>query len=155
MVAPGGFSRQSPPANAPVVFEASPLILLDRLGYLPALRELHEKIVIPRAVSRELGSRPGMPASNVPDLESVEIREAQETFLRRVREGPPSTDPGEAEAIALALGERAMVIVDDLRPQVANAAGRYADVNTNARQLEVSCHAILTSPSAGETGSGE
>jgi predicted nucleic acid-binding protein len=96
-----------------VVFDASPLILLDQLGYLPALRELHGEIVIPLAVSRELGSRPGKPASNVPDLEWVEIREAQETLLRRVREGPPSIDPGEAEAIALALGEQATVVVDD------------------------------------------
>lgn len=108
-------SRKSFTARAPVVFDASPLILLDHLDYLPALRELHGEVVIPRAVSRELGSRPGMPASNVPDLEWVETREARENLLRRVREGPPSIDLGEAEAIALALDERTTVVVDDLR----------------------------------------
>lgn len=107
-------SRRSP-SRASVVFDASPLILLDRLGYLPALRELHGELVIPRAVSRELGSRPGMPASTVPGLKWVKIREAREDVLQRVREGPPSIDSGEAEAIALALGERAIVAVDDLR----------------------------------------
>ncbi len=98
-----------------MVFDASPLILLDQLGYLSALRELHGKLVIPQAVSRELGSRPGMPASNAADLGWVEIREAQKNLLRRVQEGPPSIDSGETEAIALALGEGATVVVDDLR----------------------------------------
>jgi predicted nucleic acid-binding protein len=115
MTSSGDFSRQRSSANALVVFDASPLILLDQLDYIPALRELHGAIVIPRAVSRALGSRPGMPASNVPDLEWVETREVRENILRRVREGPPALDAGEAEAIALALAERTTVVVDDLR----------------------------------------
>ncbi len=118
-------------ARAPVVFDASPLIFLDHLDYLPALRELHGEVIIPRAVSRELGSRPGMPASNVPDLEWVETRETRENLLRRVREGPPSIDLGEAEAIALALGERTTVVVDDLRgrPQASLALRRVRQVD--------------------------
>jgi len=95
-----------------------PADFLDRLGYLPALRELHGGIVIPQAVARELGSRPGMPASIAPNLEWVETREARTELLQRVHEGPPSVDSGEAEAIALALGERATVVVDDLPGRV-------------------------------------
>jgi predicted nucleic acid-binding protein len=114
MASSGDASRRGP-SSAPIIFDASPSILLDRLGYLPALRELHVTIVIPLAVSRELGSRPGMPASAVPDLEWVKTREARDSLLQRVREGPPSIDSGEAEAIALVLRERATVALDDLR----------------------------------------
>lgn len=100
---------------SPAVFDTSPLILLDRLGYLPALHELHQEILIPEAVSHELARRPDRPGSSAPELDWVEVREVPEDTLRSVREGPPSVDPGEAEAIALALAEQATVVVDDQR----------------------------------------
>jgi predicted nucleic acid-binding protein len=102
-------------ASTPAVFDTSPLILLDSLGYLPALRELHPAILIPEAVARELEVRPGRPGSGARGMEWVELREAPEDALRRVGEGPPSLDPGEAAAIAVALAEGATVVVDDFR----------------------------------------
>lgn len=105
--------RQDRPTSALMVFDSSPLILLDRLGYLPALRELRGRIIIPTTVSHELSSRPGMPASNVPDFGWVLVRQAPEHVFRRVLAGPPSIDSGEAESIAVALDEEATVVLDD------------------------------------------
>jgi predicted nucleic acid-binding protein len=108
-------SRQRRRERLSLVFDASPLIILDQLGYLPALRDLHGKIIIPHAVARELAHSPGMPAAHVPDLDWVEIREVPNDLLRRVLEGPPSLDAGEAAAIGLALDESTTVVLDDLR----------------------------------------
>lgn len=102
-------------ARVPAVYDASPLILLDRLGYLPAIRDLRGSILIPEAVARELQRQPGTPASDAPDSAWVEVRSVQEHLLRRVMEGPPTIDAGEAEAIALALAEQATVVIDDLK----------------------------------------
>lgn len=59
-----------------------------------------------------------MPGSGAPGLGWIEVREAPEDALQRVTGGPPSLDPGEAEAIALALNTRATAVVDDLRGRV-------------------------------------
>ena len=110
-----GASRPTPSAHAPAVFDASPLILLDRLGYLPALRHLRGHILIPEAVSWELSRRPDMPGSGIPNLEWVEVREVEKHLLQRVVDGPPTIDSVEAETIALGLAERANVVIDDLK----------------------------------------
>ncbi len=95
------------------VFDTSPLILLDRLGYLPALRELRGSIVIPEAVAQELVRQPGKPASNVPDFDWVITRRAPVDALGLVLGGPPAIDSGEAEAIALALVGRVTLVIDE------------------------------------------
>jgi predicted nucleic acid-binding protein len=56
-----------------------------------------------------------MPGSAIPDLTWVEVRKATTHHLQRVVDGPPTIDSGEAEAIALALGERTSVVIDDLK----------------------------------------
>jgi uncharacterized protein len=104
-----------PAASSLAVFDTSPLILLDTLGFLPALRDMRGAILIPEEVSRELVRQPGKPASIAPDLEWVEVRSAPEYLISRVVKGAPAMDSGEREAIALALAERSTLVIDDLK----------------------------------------
>lgn len=106
---PSGVSGQ----DSLLVYDTSPLILLDGLGYLPALREMGESLAIPDAVARELSRQPGKPGPHVPELDWVVTKRPSEATLRRVLEGPPAVDAGEAEAIALALGEQTNLIIDE------------------------------------------
>jgi predicted nucleic acid-binding protein len=115
MPTPDEAGRQRQRTASPIVFDTSSLIFLDRLGYIPALRQLHGEIVIPGAVAHELARRPGMPAAPVPELDWIEIRDAPDALLARVLAVPPSLDAGETEAIALALGNGATVVLDDMR----------------------------------------
>lgn len=96
------------------VFDAGPLIYLDAIGYLGAVRQVHQ-IVIPESVAHELESRPGFPGSAVPALGGVKVRVPDETHVCRVEGGPPTLDVGERDAIALSLELEAMAVIDERR----------------------------------------
>lgn len=104
-----------------VVSDTSPLNYLILTGYVHLLEALYGRVVIPRAVWDELRS-PGAPA---------EVREWVDAIpdWAEVREpvGPlaaPNLDPGEREAISLALELRADLVLLDERRGRREAAGR-------------------------------
>ncbi len=80
-------------ARLPIISNASPLIALERIGRRELLRELFGRVVIPPAVRRELGPDP-LP-------EWIVERAFSHPIDRRVYAA--QLDPGEREAIALAL----------------------------------------------------
>ncbi len=86
------------------VFDASPLIVFWQVGYFDLLRELFHHIAVPTAVAKEVtptvGQLPGW----------IEVR-----HVPLVPTLPRMLDPGEREAIALALALAAeFVALDDL-----------------------------------------
>jgi predicted nucleic acid-binding protein len=108
-------SSSSAPASAkePAIFDASPLVFFDVLGYAGLLPELHQ-VLVPPAVIEELVALPGEPGSGLPAEEWVERRAPGAETLRRV-EGEMTEGRGEKEAIALALDLSALVVLDDKR----------------------------------------
>ena len=87
----------------PAVFDASPLVFFDVLGYADLLPELH-RVFVPPAVVEELVALPGEPGSGVPHAETLGRVEGDLTEGRR-----------EKEAVALALDLSALVVLDDKR----------------------------------------
>lgn len=108
-------SASSVPASEkePAVFDASPLVFFDVLGYAGLLPELH-RVLVPPAVVEELVALPGEPGSGLPAEEWVERRAPRAETLRRV-ESEMTEGRGEKEAIALALALSALVVLDDKR----------------------------------------
>ncbi|MDX5895282.1 DUF3368 domain-containing protein [Rubrobacter radiotolerans] len=107
----------------PAVFNTSPLIFLDSLGYVPLLRRLY-RVVLPVAVSEELSARPGLAGSGVVSSEWVERRAPSAEVVRRVRREPPAVGGGETEVIALGLELSCPVVLDDRKARLrARRAG--------------------------------
>jgi len=102
-----------PSEKEPVVFDASPLIFFDVLGYSEQLPELH-RILVPPAVIEELVALPGEPGSGLPTEKWLEQQAPRAETLRRV-EGELTEGRGEKQAIALALELSALVVLDDKR----------------------------------------
>ncbi len=94
------------------VFDASPLVFFDVLGYASLLPELHRVLVPPTVI--ELVALPGEPGSGLPAEEWVERRAPRAETLRKV-EGEMTEGRGEKEAIALALDLSALIVLDDKR----------------------------------------
>lgn len=69
--------------------------------------------MIPDTVVEELKRCPGGPGGGVPALAWIERRTPTVGDVRLVASGPPAVDPGEREAIALALATGATVVLDD------------------------------------------
>jgi predicted nucleic acid-binding protein len=92
---------------ARVVADASVLIALAQIGQLPLLEGLFGEIVIPAAMAREV-------APSLPQLPTwIRVGELPRRRDRRVEEA--ELDPGESEALALALQVAGgQIILDDL-----------------------------------------
>ena len=97
----------------PAVFDASPLVFFDVLGYADSLPELHQ-VFVPPAVVEEVVVLPGEPGSSIPERNWVERRVPRAETLRRV-ESEMTEGRGEKEAIALALDFGALIVLDDKR----------------------------------------
>lgn len=106
-------SSAPPSEKEPAVFDASPLIFFDVLGYAERLPELHQ-ILVPPAVIEELVALPGEPGSGLPAEKWLEQQAPRAETLRRV-EGEMTEGGGEKQAIALALELSALVVLDDKR----------------------------------------
>ncbi|MGH3087181.1 MAG: hypothetical protein ACRDSJ_07675 [Rubrobacteraceae bacterium] len=105
-------SSSSPSSEKqPAVFDASPLVFFDVLGYAGGLPELH-RVLVPPAVVEELAALPGEPGSGLPTEEWFERWAPGIETLRRV-EGELTEGKGEKEAIAVALDLSALVVLDD------------------------------------------
>jgi len=102
---------------AVVVSDTSPIRALAHLASLDLLRHLFGEVLIPPAVARELGrSLSGPGTVDVLKLGYIRVETPQDQ--RRVQEFGRKLDPGEAEALALALEVHAEAILID------EAAGR-------------------------------
>jgi hypothetical protein len=94
----------------PVVSNASPLILYAAIGRLGLLRELFGEVVIPPAVRSEVTGDVGRPGAQ--EVASTSwIREQAPLHPPAAHGLPGDLDPGEAEALALALEAAAPVLV--------------------------------------------
>lgn len=100
------------------VFDTSPLVFLDTLGYADLLPKLF-RVVVTSQVAVELRRKRSAPGSGLPDRPWVDVQTPEAGTLERVvRE--LGAGAGENASIALA-GERgATVVLDDLK------ARRYA-----------------------------
>jgi uncharacterized protein len=110
-------------SDEPAAFDASSLIFLDLLGYIPLLRQLY-RVVVPEAASQELSVRSESPGSGVVSLDRVELRTPDPESVRRVGREPPNVGKGEKEAIALGLVLSCPVVLDDRKARLrARRAG--------------------------------
>lgn len=97
----------------PAVFDASPLVFFDVLGYADLLPELHQ-VFVPSAIVEEVIALPGEPGSGIPEEEWVEQRAPRTETLRKI-ESEMTEGRGEKEAIALAIDLSALIVLDDKR----------------------------------------
>jgi predicted nucleic acid-binding protein len=96
-----------------VVSDTSPLRALQALEHLDLLRQVYGRVIVPPAVATELGfPRLGLPALDVAGLPCVELRAPSDpvSVARLLQE----LDPGESEALALAMEIHAeRVLIDE------------------------------------------
>jgi predicted nucleic acid-binding protein len=127
-----------------VVSDTSPILNLAIVDRLPLLRQLYGEIIIPPAVSREL-LRNGIH----PDLSWTRVVVAEDqSAVAALRE---ELDPGEAEAIVIAVQLHAdLLLVDEKRGrrialdrglEVAGLLGVLAEAK--ARGIITACQPIL------------
>jgi predicted nucleic acid-binding protein len=113
-----------------VIGDASPLICLSALQHLELLNTLYGEVLVPEAVWQEVTHAPAFATANVPEA----VRDAQAAgWLQVVSAGnrplvtqlETTLDPGEAEAIALAVERKPCLLLIDERDgrQVARALG--------------------------------
>jgi predicted nucleic acid-binding protein len=101
-----GFSEEQ------TVFDTSPQVFLDLLGYVPLLHQLYG-VVLPGAVAEELPARPGAPGSGVISLDWVANRTPNAESVRRVKWETPTVGNGAAEVIAPGLELACIVVLDE------------------------------------------
>jgi hypothetical protein len=105
-----------------IVSNTSPITNLAAVGRLDLLQQLYEKVVIPQAVYQEL-TVPGLEppgAKEVQTLAWIESRPVTDRALVTALE--TELDPGEAEAIALAIELKAdLLLLDERRGRTVAA----------------------------------
>lgn len=108
-----------------VVSDTSPILNLARIGRLELLPALYQQVIIPQAVHAELiASKRDLPSAV--DLASEAwLTVAAPKNQAKVQELREDLDPGEAEAIVLAIERRAdLLLVDERRARrIATSAG--------------------------------
>lgn len=100
-----------------VVSDASPITNLATIGRLDLLLAVHGSVVVPQAVHREL-LQASPPIDVTRDHEGIEVRAASNAVaIAALAHG---LDPGEAEAIALAVELKAdLLLIDERRGREA------------------------------------
>lgn len=99
-----------------VVSDTSPVLNLSRIGRLGLLPSLYDQVLIPLAVVEELTSSKRDLRSPVDFASAPWLIVASAKDRKQVRELRKELDPGEAEAIVLALEHRAdLLLVDERR----------------------------------------
>ena len=103
-----------------VVSDASPLIALAAVGQLDLLHDLYGEVLVPEAVQNEVTLvRPAAPGAAAVSLAGW-IRVLPVQNLALVAAMSVELDPGEAEAIALAVEEGAdLLLIDERRGRIA------------------------------------
>jgi predicted nucleic acid-binding protein len=98
----------------PPVCNTSPLIFLSRIDRLPLLRVLGDKVLVPRAVLEEIGSR-GAEDPTVRAVRAESWLRAEPTPVISAELESLDLGLGETAALAIAMSRRgAMVVIDDL-----------------------------------------
>ncbi len=101
-----------------IVSNASPIINLAKINKLDLLEKLYQKIIIPRAVFKELIER-AHDKENIQAIKSIidnniiDVQEVQSDVLVTALE--KDLDPGESAAIALAVEIKAELVILDER----------------------------------------
>lgn len=105
-----------------VVSDTSPINNLAAIGALDLLKELYGTVVIPEAVYQEL-TDPDFPVAGATEVQTLEWIQTQAVSNRVLIEALSSElDPGESEAIALALEIKAdQVLIDERRGRLVAA----------------------------------
>lgn len=96
------------------VFDTSPLIHLDQLGYLPIVPSIVGNVLIPPAVRAELNRGQGRPGTAAHEQTWVGVRNPSKAMITNVQ-GEFSGGAGEIEALALALELGCGVVIDERR----------------------------------------
>ncbi|HET6765365.1 MAG TPA: DUF3368 domain-containing protein [Longimicrobiaceae bacterium] len=100
-----------------VVSDASPLITLAAVGRLEVLRALYGTVCVPEQVYAEVTGR-GPGAQEIRQAEWIEVRAISDRGMLHTVRGV--LDPGELEAIALAMELRAdLILIDESRARAA------------------------------------
>jgi uncharacterized protein len=99
-----------------IVSDTSPINNLAAINQLNLLRQLYSTVIIPAAVYREL-TDPNFPVAGATEVQTLDwIQTRQITNLAMLETLSQDFDPGEAEAIILALEiEADQVLIDERR----------------------------------------
>lgn len=126
-----------------VVADASPLILLAKIGRLPLLNALAEEIWVPSAVWDEI-IRGDTPRPEVPAILALlqgAVRAADQTLPAHYAQ---QVDCGEAAALALVTDHRhALLLIDDRRGRQVAAANGLRHIGTLGLLLRAKRHLLL------------
>ena len=93
------------------VSDTSTLIILSRLGYLPLLTNLFDKIFVPRRVVDEISLKQDGVSNDIWRSKHFEITECKDEALLHLLDG--LLDYGEAEAIAIAKNRDVVLLIDE------------------------------------------
>jgi predicted nucleic acid-binding protein/predicted HTH domain antitoxin len=109
-----------------VISDTSVFTNLAAIGHLHLLQQLYERIFIPTAVYQELTVDPPVPGTvEVQTLQWLEVRSVSDRAMVEQLQNRAQLDPGESEAIALALEINAdLLLIDERRGRTeANRLG--------------------------------
>jgi len=95
-----------------IVSDTGPLVVLFKSRLLFILKEVHEEVLVPEAVERELRRKPEgtIIFSDNPWIKATEVKNTELVKVLML-----VVDEGEAEAIALALHSGARILIDEKR----------------------------------------
>jgi len=102
-----------------IVSDTGPLAVLFKARLLFILKELHEEVLVPRAVERELRRKP---EGAVIFRDNIWINATEVENIELVKALMLVVDEGEAEAIALALHSDARILIDEKKGRNAAKA---------------------------------
>jgi predicted nucleic acid-binding protein len=109
-----------------VISDTSVFTNLAAIGHLHLLQQLYERIFIPTAVYQELTVDPPVPGTvEVQTLQWLEVCSVSDRAMVEQLQNTAQLDPGESEAIALALEINAdLLLIDERRGRTeANRLG--------------------------------
>lgn len=119
-----------------VVSDAGPLIALARIGHLDFLAQLFSEVLIPEAVREELKLTSDRPGAREIRLVIGPGKWLKVKKVRAQKPLSPVIDEGENEAILLAVQEKALLLIDDLKGRKVALASGVRIIGTGRILLE-------------------
>jgi uncharacterized protein len=97
-----------------IVADASPLIVLARVGHLKTLARVAGKIIVPDIVAQECLHNPARPgAQHIGEAFALGLLSRQPKYPTAEPVNAPGLDEGESAAIGLAVALQAPILVDE------------------------------------------